>query len=286
MAFETELANIAHQTDVISDAISAALVQAIVALPFVAAEDLPTDTNVKLFRKDGSLVAEIKAESGSYVFSANSEFIQTTVTSTALKQVCVSKLTVEAEQFSSITQAKIMEEQGKAIGRLLDDDVLALFAGFSVAQTAASTATVEDLVQAAYLVRSGTAGVGQLPLIGILEYKQIVDMQAQIIATDATPFSLESQITLIQGVAEPSGRRGHLAGVELYETNGVPTNAGDHQGLVFDPALAMAGMVSPSVNVRTDWRGSDGFWNEISSWVFSDFVEWNDEAGIRFESDV
>jgi len=286
MAFETELSNIAHQTDVISDAISAALVQAIVALPFVAAEDLPTDTNIKLFRKDGSLTAEALAESAAYVFSSNSEFTQTTVTSTALKQVVVSKLTVEAEQFSSITQAKIMEEQGKAIGRLLDDDILALFAGFSTAQTASSTATAEDLVQAAFLVRSGTAGVGQLPLIGILEYKQIVDIQEQMITTSATPFSLESQISLIMGIAQPSGRRGQLAGVELYETNGLSVSSGDHQGLVFDPALAIAGMVSPSVNVMVDWQGSAGFFNEIASWVFSDFVEWNDEAGARFESDT
>ena len=98
MANETELGNFNHPTDVLSDAISAALVQNIVVMPLIYMENLAGLVNVKEFQKDGSLVAEELAESAPYTFGAGSELTQTSVTSTATKFACVSKVTVEAQQ--------------------------------------------------------------------------------------------------------------------------------------------------------------------------------------------
>ena len=98
MAFETELSNIIHRTDDISAAISAELVETVVVLPTIYTEDTTGGTNVKKFRKDGSLVAEAVAESAAYTFSANSELTQTSSTATATKIAVASKLTVEDEK--------------------------------------------------------------------------------------------------------------------------------------------------------------------------------------------
>ena len=286
MAFETELGNIATQTDVISDAISEALVQAVVAAPLIFTEDLPQGTNVKLWRKNGSLTAEAVAESAAYTFSASSELTQTTVTSTATKTAVASKLTVEAQRFSPMTPGMIAQEQGAALMRLVDDDILALFSGFSNDVTATSTLTVPDMLEGVFTVRSGTAGVSKLPLVSILEYKQVNELIKDIEAKSADVYSQPMMATLLEGVSGANGFRGTLPGVAIYETDGITDDAADYEGLLYDPNLAIAGMMSNQVETRVEFEGSAGGYDEIYSWIFSDFVEWNDSAGVQIKSDL
>mgnify|MGYP007073207622 FL=1 len=286
MANETELANIGHPTDVISDAISAALVQKVVALPLIYTEDVAEGaSNVKLARKAGNLVAEELAESTAYSFSASSEYTESEVTSTATKFVCVSKLTIEAQKFSSVTKEKIMMEQAAAIGRDLDDEILALTSGFSNQVTATSTLTVDDVQQAVYTVRSGTAGVSSGMLAALLDYKGVNELIKEINSSTGTIYSQAQHSTLLGGVIAENGFAGTLPGVALYNTDGLPTSGGDDVGLVFDPALAIFGQMSSSIETR-ELPNMTGFWDEISSAIFADFVEWNDAAGCGLLSDT
>lgn len=286
MANETEISNAAKPTNVVSDAISAALVQAVVCVPHVYAEDLPVGTNVKLFRKDGSLTAEAVSESATYNFSASSELTQSTITATAVKTAVVSKLTVEAQQFTSIDMNKIAMEQGKAIARKLDDDVLALFDGLTNVVTATNVLTVADIMQGAYTVRSALAGGIGRRLIGIFDYKGIFEVQKELMLSAASALTQAPLITLLTGLPQANGYVGSVPGVDLYQTDGLSTTGGDDQAAVFNPETCFAGVYSPSVQTRQVWVGSGGFWDEIASFVFSHVVEWNDTAGVEVRSDT
>lgn len=288
MANETEISNSAHPTDVISDGISAALVKKVVLPPLIYKEDLPVGTAVKLFRKDGSLTAEDINESAAYSFSASSELTQSTVSATAIKTVCVSKLTAEAEQFGLIDQAKIVREQGAAIARQLDAAILALFSGFTsnTGVTSTSILTVADVMQAVYsVVNADAAPVGGM-LTAVLHHKGLNEIKKEVMAAGAAVFSQPSMITLLQNAPQtPNGYAGSLPGLNIFHTSGMPTTGGDNQQLVFNGEKAFAGMYAPSVQVRPTWVGSGGFWTELASFIFSKVVEWNDAAAVILRSD-
>lgn len=293
MAYETEISNSAKVTNVLSDGISAALVQSVVVVPLIYAEDLPSGTAVKLFRKDGYLTAETISESAEYTHSASSELTQSTVTATAAKSGVVSKLTVEAQQFGNIDLAKIAREQGGAIARLLDDDVIALFDNHDNTVTATSILTADDVLQAAYTVRAALAGGIGERLVGVFDYKGIFELQKELMKSAGAALSNPQLITLLTGMPKPNGFAGNLPGVDLYQTNGLPSANSDDYACVFNPATCYAGIYSPSVNTRVTFVGATdgatsgaGFYDEVASWVFSNVVEWNDNAGCTVRSDT
>lgn len=282
------LANSAHPTDVISDGITAALVQKVVVTPFVRAEDLPSNTATKLFRKDGSVTAESMAEAGAYTYSASSEITQSTVSATAGKTVVCTKITVEADQFGMVRPEQIPGYHGSAIARALDDEILALFTGFTgnTAVTATSVLTVADILLGAYRVNASLAGRDGANLIGVFDYKGVYEIQKELVQTGATPFSIESMISLLKSTQGANGYRGSIPGVEIYCTDGLPTSSSDDVGLVFNPDLAFGGMYSPGVQTKETWVGSSGFHTEFASWIFHKVIEWNDKAGCTVKSDT
>ncbi len=286
MAYETEISNSAKVTNVISDGISAALVQAVVGLPHVHTEDLPKGTAIKLWRKDGSLTAEAISESAAYTPSANSEFTQTTISSTATKTVVMSKLTAEAAQFGNIDLAKLAVEQGKAIARKLDADLYALFPSLATVVTATSILTVNDVLQAAYSVRASLAGgIGQR-LVAILDYKGVFELQKELMNSGAAVLAQPGMTSLLSGLAQLNGYAGQLPGIDVFQTSGLATNGGDDEAAVFNPETCFAGVYSPSVIVKQIDVGIGGFWTELDSYVFSNVVEWNDLAGVLLKSDT
>jgi hypothetical protein len=291
MAYETERGNFVAPTNVISDAISPALLQRVVVAPLIYSEDLPSNTNVKLFRKDGSLTAEEVNESAAQgIDGAEQEITQSSVTSTAVKLAAATIITVEAERFSQVTGADISRYIAEAIARDWDDEVLALFSGFAKTVTCTSTAVAEKVLEAVYSVRSNTAGVSSGMLNGVFDYKAIFELQKDIITSAASVWSQPQQTSLLAGVTGMNGYVGDLPGVRLYATNGLPTSGSDDVALVFDPAIAFGSMVSPIVDVRSKWLGAGdgtrGYATEWTGHIFCDVVEWNDYAGCGFLSDT
>lgn len=290
MANETEQGNIIGVTDEISDALAAALVQKVVVLPLIYSEDMPDGTNVKKFRKDGSLTAETVAESAAYSFSGSSELTQTSSTATATKKMVSSKLTAEAMRFRGEDEISIAARQGAAIGRALDDEILALFSGFSSQVTATSTLTTEDIIDAATTVATALAA-SENTLVGVFDYKGISEVKKEVAASSGAVYSNGAMSTLVRelmldDVDRPMGYVAHFAGVDLYQTNGLPTDAGDHVALVFNPEMAIAGMYDQGIETWVVNKGSEGVFKEITSYTFSDAIEWQDAAGCGVKSDT
>lgn len=287
MANETELANIGHATDEVSDGISAALVNNVVLMPLIYSEDLPADSNVKLFRKAGSLAAAAVAESSGV---APVEYTETEITATAAKHAAVSRLTVEAQTFSRITNEALIAEQGRGIARDIEDEIYDLFGAFATSVDAGVSMDTDTIMDCVFNVFNANAGMGST-LIAALDYSQVNDLRKQLLTSGAAVFSQPQQSTLLQGaMGNANGFAGSLPGVDVYQITAF-TDSGNDEGLVFNPANAFASMMSPGVQTRVRWVGDDdgsgtaGFYDELASWMFYDVVEWNDLAGCQALSD-
>jgi hypothetical protein len=286
MAFETELSNIAIPTDVVSDGLGMALTSAVVVVPLIYKENLPVGTNVKKVRKDGKLEAVALSESSNYTYDANSELTQTSITATATKQVAVYKNTVESEQFASVNQGVMGVHLGRALARLLDDNVITLFSSFTTNTIVAEPAglTGVGLLRAKMRVDASLAGSNR-NLVAVVNHRQAFDIRSEIFQSAAANFAQPSQISLLQGYQAPNGFAGTLPGLDIYVTDGLPTGGGDATALVFNPERAFFGMYSAAPIVRVNWIGSQGFFTEVTAHMFSTVVEWYDEAGCRVTSD-
>jgi hypothetical protein len=285
MANEILLANAETPTDVISSKISRALTEKIVVLPHVQGEDLPVGTKTKLARKDGDLgLAITVAEVDNYTYSSASEYSESSVSLTIGKHVIASKITIEAEDFGGISDQKIIAKQGNSLGRTLDNEVKALADGFSqVVSAVGQTLLIEQLLEAAYLIRAGNAATDGKRLVGFIDFKGRHQLDKQKLSASAPVFAVEGMISLLQSVTQPNGYCGTIPGVDLFECNGLPTAGGNRKSMVINPDLAFFGMYG-TVRVFRKNPDSQGLFTEITSSVYSQVAELNDAAGVEVQS--
>lgn len=285
MANETELSNFVTIGNAVSTLMSPAFKEASIMLNLCHTENFPDNTNVIKFRKSGSLTAEALAESTAYSYSASSELTDTSVSATAAKVVAASKVTVEALRFGtgSANMERIAQEQGRAIARMYDDDVIALFDNFATTQTATSVLTVDDMITAQYKVYNGNVPVGKLA--AVLEYKGAHEIRKEIQSTGGTPWSNMSMLEILNGTPQPNGYVGSVAGMDVYQTTGMPTGGGDDYALVFNPQWTFAAGLGGAFSTNV-WYDPVSFLYVVSSFMFYNVVEWNDTAGCSLLSDT
>lgn len=287
--YATELSNLTIVGNAISALMSPAFVKVSIGLNLVHTEDFPDYTNVIKFRKSGSLVAETLAQSTEYTFSASSEITDSSVTCTAEKAVVGSRISVEAQRFGAGQAGfeRFGDEHGAALGRLFDSSLFTLFSSVSGAVTATSTLTKDNLLEAAYSVRSSMQGAhGGVKLAGVFDYKGVNEVRKELTSISASAFSNPSMLTLMS-VPQVNGLAGEFAGIEIYEVAGLPTSGGDDVACVFHPQLCFAAGLGGEMKTSVTWKdASGGFLFEISSYWFYKIVEWNDTAGVRVLSDT
>lgn len=288
MAFETEVANFTTVGNAISALISPAFVEKTLYLNLVHAEDFPRDTNVIKFRKSGNLVAETLGESTAYTYSSNSELTDAAISCTAQKGVVVSKMTVEALRFGTAAAdlPRLARLQAEALARLFDTTAVALHSGIANGVTAATTLTKDNILDAAYTVRSSMKGANDGGrLAGVFGYKGVNEVRKELTSISASAFSNESMLSLV-GAPKANGLAGELAGVEIYEFSGLPTTGGDDIACIFHPRYCFAaGLGGEFQTDISKLNASGGFYYEISTYFFYNVVEWNDTAGCRVRSD-
>lgn len=284
MANEIKLANVATPTDVISNAISKAFVEKIVCLPHVFGEDLPVGTNLKKARRDAALgLGSTVAEADNYSFSTPSVFTQDSVSLTAAKSVIASKITVEAMEFAGVNDQQIIDKQANSLARTLDNAVKALASGFSQTVSSASVLTIEDGMEAAYLIRAGNAAPDGKRMVWIVDFKGRHQLDKQKIQSGAAAFSNEGMLSLLYGLPQPNGYVGTVPGLDVYEVGGLPTGGGKRSSMVLNPELAIFGIYG-TIKVLRKQPDSQGLYTELTSYVFNQVAEWNDAAGVEVES--
>lgn len=283
MAFETEYSNIIKNTDVISAGIGPALVTKVVGVPLIYAEDLPVNTNKKLARKNGRLVAEVLAETTAYTPSANSELTQTSVDCVAQKHVVAAELTAEAMRFTPITPEQVTQMMADALARDLDEEIVDLIPGFSQAVTSGSVATVNDFMDAAFQIDEEEAEKVGGNLRVLIDKKAAHEIRKELVNSSAAVFSQEGMISLLSTMKGPNGYIGSLPGMDFFAKN-TKTDSGKRVSLVFNPDIAFFSMYDTQPNFAAIERRVEGFYLELSAYLFAKVVEWYDVAGCQVRS--
>lgn len=289
MPFETELGNFVIPTDAISAGIAPNFVAASVGLGLVYSEPLPENTNVLKFRKAGKVTAAALAESTAQTYSADHELTDSSVSATATKKAIGTKHSVESLRFGTVEAlpARAESEHGMALARLFDSELKTLFSSLSQTVTATSVLTKDDLLDARYQVVAGAKGASTGRLVSMVDYKGANELTKEL--TDTAGAAFVSQVNLGSiGVPQANGYAGQLMGVEIYQTDGLPTDSGDDVGAVWDAGLCFAAAIDgggfeTTVDIAT---ASNGFLVELSSYGFWHIVEWNDAAGCALKSNT
>lgn len=292
MAFETEISNFITIGNAVSAGISGAFVNASQGLGLVYAESLPANTNVKKFRKSGSLTAEAISESAAYTYSANSELTHTSVTATATKKMVATRMSVESLRFASDVGAemsRIAAAQGAALARLFDADLKALFSGISGIVTASTILTKDNLLDAQYTIFNGIKGAFSGKLVGMLDYKGANEMRKELTSATASIFGNMETLGLVGNPKSPAGYIGNFAGIDLYQTDGLPSGGGDDTACIWDPAICFAAAIDGVSGFNTTIQEpavSNNMGRELVTYGFWNIVEWNDAAACAVKSDT
>jgi hypothetical protein len=277
----------------ISAAISPALLDGSVGLSLVHVENFSNQSNVIKFRKSGSLIAEVVAEGAVYVASdANSDINDTSVSCTSQKMAVASPISYEAVRFGAgaASTARVAAEQGAAIAREIDDDLIALFDGLTNVATATTTMSIDCFIDGIYNINAAPAPVGAK--VALLHYKQVMELQKVLAATGAAAMSNTQFLELLNSAPKANGFVGNFLGVDVYQQSGMSTTGGDHQGAMWNRDYCFAAGFGGSIETEIMKTGMGvasqvpGFSWVVLSHLFYKIVEWNDTCGCEIRSDT
>lgn len=290
MANETELANIAHQTDILAGIATEAFVQFDPVFPLINTEVFPDNTNVIKFAHKGKYEAAAGTESTAYTYGADSERSDTTTTVTGVRKEVSTKITLEAARFAGPLQTLESEVRmlTAAVARLAASDLKTLFSSVSGAVTATSIFTKDDLLDSRYTVNSSVknAGVSQ-KLVGMFDYKAMNEFTKEITDTSASAFVSQVDLNNL-GIARAGTPKFDMFDVVGFETDGLPTSASDDVACVWDPRNAFVAGIDGNNAFQFTVNGpfAASPWIEIYMWTFWHIAEHNDSAAVRLLSDT
>lgn len=172
---------------------------------------------------------------GGAVLTVSEAGIMTTVTDIAVHSA------------SSNVVADIGRLFGEAIARKMDQDLTALFAGFTTVVGGNTTAaTAAHIFQAVAKLRA--AGVPGDQLFAVVNPLVAYDLKSSLTNAYANP-----NAGLIQNQAMATGYIGSLAGVPIFETSNVLHTTGDSVGGLFHrDALGLAMMQDIKIELQRD----------------------------------
>jgi hypothetical protein len=288
MANETELGNLVHQTDIVAGIMTEAFVTADTVFPLMLTQTFPDTTNVIKFAKSGSLTASTGSESTAHSFGAGDELTDTSTTVTGTRKQQAVKITLEAARFGGPFNSlqRAVQEGGRSLARLAASEFKTKFASVANEVIATSTLTKDDILDGRFNVVSSTKGAGSAKLVGMFDYKGMNELAKELYAVSADAFT--SQVDLgVLGISQAGTPKGELFDVVLYETDGLPTNTGDDEALIWDPALAFCAGVDGinGFEISVKDPESQSPWFEIFLHTFWNIAEHNDTAACRVRSD-
>jgi N4-gp56 family major capsid protein len=167
---------------------------------------------------------------------------------------------------------------GNAIATKMDQDIIALFDGFSTSLGATTTElTAAYLFQAAATLRANKA-VGRL--VGVFHPYQTYALKANLTNTFANPNGGD-----LQNEAMRNGYVGTIAGIDIFESANVTVDgSGDAKGAIFAPeALAVAMKRDFSIEPQRD--ASNRAW-ELNATAIYGVGELDDSYGVEMYFDA
>jgi len=257
-----------------------------VMIPLIYAEDLPEgqSTATKSFRKTGSMTASAtlaQATAG----SLGTPRADTSVDATAAKAVRIDGVSVENTKFSSNKLSDYVGSQASALGRIVDNQILALFTSVTNQVDAAGNLTVDDLDEAQSLILASEVPNPSKTLTFVGGVKALRNLKSDIRDSGGAAFSNERFLSIFNGAPAINGYFGSLPGYDLFYTPaGLTDVSSQNSQCLFHPDYAFAGMFDRQISVWTNQKGAEGFYTELASYFFWAAILWNDGAAVEILS--
>lgn len=289
MAYETELANMVKQTDVVAAMAAKAIATVDSVWPLIRGQAFPENTNVIKFTKLGKIEAAAGTESTALTYGSSHELTDSSISVTGTRKETAVKLTLEQLEFGGAYAGleRAVGEIARAFNRLAASELKTLFSSVSGSITATNVLTKDNLLDARYTVRSTVKGASEsLKLVGWFDFKGVNEISKELTDTDASAFVQQVNLGML-GSAAPGQAKGELFDTLIYETDGLPTSASDDVSLVWDPSLAFcSGVRAKSYELVITPPKSQEPWFEVYAYTFWDIKEWHDGAAVRVLSDT
>jgi len=185
--------------------------------------------------------------------AANTSINPTEVTITVAEHGILADITKFLLRVSMPTLQDYARQMAKSVVDLLDTDLAALLAGFSVTVGTTTVDLTEDNILNAtrLLVTADSHG----PYCGVLHPIQVYDLRTS--SGSALGFMQSASVSEASGTfAGPQGFIGDQYGVSWYQNTNVPTAncAADRAGAVFTKGQAIAGAILWDLEVETLYR--------------------------------
>jgi hypothetical protein len=283
MAYETELANMVHQTDVVAGIAAEAFTTVDSIWPLIQSQQFPDVTNVILFPKLGTIEAAAGTQSTALTYAATHE-----VTGTR-KETAV-KMTLEQLRFGGPynTMERAIQQAVGAFSRLAASELKTLFSSISGGVTATTVLEKDNLLDARYTVRSTVKSASRSSkLVGYFDYKGLKELSKELTDTSASAFAQQVNLGVI-GDAKSGTPKGELFDIVLFETDGLPTSGGDDVACIWDPSLCFCAGVDGINGFKYEITRptSQTPWFELYAYTFWNIKEWHDGAGVKVLSDT
>lgn len=211
---------------------------------------------------------------------ANTAFNTTSKTITASEVGVMVELTdLAAESATDDVAAAIGRQIGDAMAKKVDEDLAALFSGFSNQINKAEAAvTVEDIFKAAATLRANQAPGAY---IAVLHPFQAFDLKAQLTNNGAT---MSHSLSDVGNTALLDGFIGRIAGVDIFESTVV---SGDSAGGLVGGVMtqdALGYMVKRGMRIETERNASKRSLEIVGSMAYG-VSEIFDTYGVGIVSD-
>lgn len=279
----TTLSNTWTVNKVLSARAAPEFAKSTVFMNLIYAEDLPEmqGTAVKGFRRTGALTATAalaEANSGS-LGSVRSD---TVVDATAAKAVRMDGISYENQKFGMAGLSSYVASQASAIGRIVDNQGLALFPSVTNQVDCAGALTIDRLDDAQLLILQSEVPDPNKTLIFMGSARAYRNLKSDIRTSSGAAFQSERFLSIFDGPPQVNGFYGSLPGIDLfYAPSGFTAVSAQSAQCLFHPDWAFAGMFDRQINVLTTEIGAGGLYTEVVSYFFWAQVLWNDAAAVE-----
>lgn len=282
----TQLSNTWTVNKVLSARAAPEFAKSTMFMNLIFVEDLPSmsGTAVKGFRRTGSLTATASLAEAT-AGSLGTVRADSVVDATAAKAVRMDGVSYENQKFGLAGLNSYVQSQARAIGRIVDNQGLALFPSVTNLVDCAGALTIDKLDDAQLLILQAEVPDPSKQLVFVGSAKAYRNLKSDIRTSSGAAFQSEKFLSIFNGPPQVNGFYGSLPGIDLfYAPSGFTAVSSQSSQCLFHPDWAFAGMFDNQINVLTTEIGAGGLYTEVVSYFFWAQVLWNDAAACEILS--
>ncbi len=288
----TEKGNVNTLSYVLSRMIAPSFQKTTVMMGLMSVENAPENTNVVRMQLGGALTASAQTEATALAYGSGGELTDTYVDLTMAACAVTSARSEQLNRFGGQagSLARLADEQGRAIGRYVDNDAIGLFASTSQTVTSASVMTFDDVALGQFTVFNGNCPDLEIPLVLVAGPRAFKDLGLAAAQTGGAAYGTETMLGIFRetgGKPLANGYRGEVyPGVKGYMTTGFGTTGGDDRQGLFHPVWGFCGVFDSNIIIKNAYKISEGFYDEVGSLYFYDVSEYNAAACVQMRSNT